>query len=145
MRQLIRNSCGTMALIHSVLNNLKVIDLKEGSVIKKFYDMAKDLSAEERGKLLEEDMEFINIHQALAVEGQTAAPPSDAIVNHHYIALIKYGDELYELDGSKKFPISHGATKDETFLNDAARVCKEFIARDPKEVSFTIMALASAQ
>lgn len=134
-----------MALIHSVLNNLKVIDLKEGSVIKNFYDKAKDLSVEERGKMLEEDKDFINIHQALAVEGQTAAPSSDAIVNHHFIALVNVGDELFELDGTKSFPIPHGATKSDTFLNDAARVCKEFIARDPKEVNFTIMALASAQ
>lgn len=145
MRQLIQNSCGTMALIHSVLNNLKVIDLKEGSVIKNFYDKAKDLSVEERGKLLEQDQNFISIHQALAVEGQTAAPPSDAIINNHFIALVNVGDELFELDGRKNFPIAHGATKDDTFLNDAARICKEFIARDPKEVNFTIMALASAK
>lgn len=134
-----------MALIHSVFNNLKVIDLKEGSVIKKFYDKVKNLSAEESGKLLEQDKEFINIHQALAVEGQTSAPPSDAVINHHFIALVNVGDELFELDGSKDYPITHGPTKEDTFLNDAARVCKEFIARDPKDVNFTIMALASAK
>ena len=48
------------------------------------------------------------------------------------------------MDGSKNYPIKHGATKDETFLADAAAVCKEFIARDPEEMCFTIMALAKA-
>lgn len=48
------------------------------------------------------------------------------------------------MDGRKNYPIKHGATKDETFLADSAAVCKEFIARDPLEMRFTIMALAAA-
>lgn len=132
-----------MSLIHSVLNNMSVIQLKDGSVMKTFYDKAKDLSPEERGKLLEADMSFIAVHEALAAEGQTAAPPAESNVNHHFISLVNVGDELFELDGTKNFPISHGPTNDETFLSNAARVCKEFIARDPSDVSFTIIALAN--
>jgi len=142
-RQLVRNSCGTMALIHAVLNN-KDIELKEGSIIQNYYDKARDLKPEERGKLLEEDKSFIETHQALAVEGQTAAPASDAVIDNHFIALVNHEGNLYELDGRKNFPIKHGATKSDTFLNDAAAVCKEFMARDEKEVRFTIMALAAA-
>jgi ubiquitin carboxyl-terminal hydrolase L3 len=123
---------------------LKAIDLKDGSVIKSFYDKAKSLSPEERGKLLTEDVNFINVHQDLAAEGQTAAPPSDAVITNHFIALVNVNDELFELDGSKNFPISHGSTKDDSFLSDAAKVCKEFMTRDPKEVNFTIMALAKS-
>lgn len=134
-----------MALIHAIFNNLKSIELKDGSVIKNFYEKAKGLSPEERGKLLEKDATFIEVHQTLAAEGQTAAPPSDEKVNHHFIALTNVGGELFELDGSKNFPISHGETNEDSFLSDAVRVCKEFMARDPKEVNFTIMALANAQ
>lgn len=134
-----------MALIHACLNNLKTVDLADGSVMKNFYEKAKGLTPEERGKLLEKDQAFIDIHQALAVEGQTAAPPIEEKITNHFIALVEAGGELFELDGSKNFPISHGETKDETFLSDAVRVCKEFMKRDPKEVNFTIMALAAAQ
>lgn len=134
-----------MALIHSVLNNLQVITLKDGSVIKNFYDKAKNLSPEERGKLLENDSAFIEAHQDLAAEGQTAAPAADEEINNHFIAFVAVNNELFELDGRKNFPVSHGATSDDTFLADAARVCKEFIARDPKQHNFTIMALAGAQ
>jgi len=144
MRQYVRNSCGTMALIHSIFNNLQTIELKDGSVIKMFYDKAKVMTPEERGKLLVQDKEFIDVHQNLAQEGQTAAPPSDSKVEHHFISFVNVGGELFELDGSKNFPISHGATKEETFLNDAARVCKDFIARDP-EGNYGIMALACAK
>jgi ubiquitin carboxyl-terminal hydrolase L3 len=145
MKQFISNSCGTMALIHSVFNNLDSIKLDDGSVMKKFYDSAKDLSTIERGKLLVKDSAFVDTHQALAAEGQTTAPSADEKVNHHFISFVNVNNELFELDGSKNFPISHGSTTEEKFLVDAARVCKEFIARDPKEVNFTIMALANAQ
>lgn len=122
---------------------MDVIQLKDGSVMKAFYYKAKDLSPEERGRLLEADTSFIAVHEALAAEGQTEAPPAQSNVNHHFISLVNVGNELFEFDGSKSFPIPHGATSDESFLSDAARVCKEFIARDPTNVSFTILALAN--
>lgn len=145
MKQYVKNACGTMALIHAIFNNLDTIELKEGSVIKNFYEKTKDLTPEERGKMLETADDFIKVHEALANEGQTAPPAADDKINHHFMALVNVGNELFELDGSKSFPISHGATNDDTFLNDAAAVCQEFIKRDPKEVNFTIMALANAQ
>lgn len=43
------------------------------------------------------------------------------------------------------FPIVHGVTNEETFLQDAAKVCKEFMARDPQELRFTVLALAASK
>ena len=68
-------------------------------------------------------------------------------------------------DGRKPFPINHGATTPDTFLQvgytmyrkicseynyrlsmqDAAKVCQNFMARDPTELHFTVAALAAAQ
>lgn len=48
------------------------------------------------------------------------------------------------LDGRKSSPINHGSTSPETLLEDAARVCKEYMARDPEEVCFTVLALANS-
>lgn len=81
----------------------------------------------------------------MANEGQTEAPAADADIKYHYNAIVAIDNELYELDGRKNYPISHGKSKPDSFLADAARVCKEFIARDPNESGFTIMALANAQ
>src|SRR5690349_5883658 len=122
-------SCGTMALIHTIFNNMKSIELKDGSVIKSFYEKAKELNPEERGKLLEENKDFIACHEELASEGQTVAPASEDPIDNHFISFVNVGNELFELDGTKGFPISHGKTSDESFLVDAAKVCKEFIAR----------------
>lgn len=137
------DACGTIALFHAILNNLKDIEVKDGP-LKSFYEKAKGLTPEERGKLLEQDNDLISIHQSLAREGQTQAPAEDEKVLFHYAALTNVGNELYELDGRKKFPISHGKTSDDSFLTDAADVCKKFMKRDPKELRFTIMAIAAA-
>uniref|UniRef100_A0A1L8ED88 Ubiquitin carboxyl-terminal hydrolase n=1 Tax=Haematobia irritans TaxID=7368 RepID=A0A1L8ED88_HAEIR len=141
MRQFTSNACGTVALIHSVANNADIV-LEDGP-LKKFLDTAKDLTPEERGKALESDKGVTDSHQTLAQEGQTAANPEEK-VNHHFIALVNVEGTLYELDGRKSFPVKHGATTDENFVQDAARVCKEFMARDPEELRFTVMALAAS-
>lgn len=83
--------------------------------MKKYLDQARGLSSEERGKLLENDASFSQAHQELAVEGQTDANSGEP-VNHHFVAFVNFNNELYELDGRKSYPISHGATNDDTFL-----------------------------
>lgn len=143
MKQTVHNACGTVALVHSVLNNLDAIKLNDG-VLKSYYEKAKDLTPEERGKLLEADEAFTTSHQELAQEGQTAADPNEE-VNHHFISLVNKNGILYELDGRKSFPIEHGSTTADSLLKDAANVCKEFMARDPTEIRFTILALVPNQ
>ncbi|XP_067626263.1 ubiquitin carboxyl-terminal hydrolase [Eurosta solidaginis] len=142
MRQFTSNACGTVALIHSVANN-KSISLSDG-ILKSFIDSTRDLTPEERGKALHNDTSFTEGHQELAQEGQTAADPQEK-VNHHFVAFINKDGTLFELDGRKEFPINHGPTSEETFVQDAAKVCKEFMARDPDELRFTVMALTAAQ
>jgi len=50
---------------------------------------------------------------------------------------------LYELDGRKSGPISHGATTRDSFLEDAAKVCRNLMAVDPDNLQFTLVALAA--
>ncbi|XP_076384422.1 ubiquitin carboxyl-terminal hydrolase-like [Megalopta genalis] len=142
MKQYIHNACGTIALIHSVANNLDTINLKEG-FLKNFLDKSKGLSAEECGKLLMSSNEISETHEEMAYEGQTEAPSEDAPVFHHFVAFVQKNGVLYELDGRKPGPIIHGPTTSETLLEDAARVCKDYMARDPDEVCFTVVALSN--
>lgn len=133
--------------------------MAEGSIIKNYLDSARSLTFEERGKLLENDSAFTAGHQELALEGQTEANP-DLRVYHHFIALIHKDGQLLELDGRKSYPVVHGPTTPETLLTvslhltfmrfyfytllafqDAAVVCKAFMARDPEEVRFTVIAI----
>ncbi|XP_011872337.1 PREDICTED: ubiquitin carboxyl-terminal hydrolase isozyme L3 [Vollenhovia emeryi] len=142
MKQCISNACGTIALLHSVANNLDAIQLEDG-ILKKFLDDTKELSHAERGKFLENSQDIIDTHMVSAQEGQTEAPAEDMEVYHHFVAFVHKDGSLYELDGRKSAPINHGSTTPDALLDDAARVCKEYMERDPNEVRFTVVALAA--
>lgn len=143
MKQFISNACGTVALVHSVANNTDKIVLADGHM-KKFLDEAKDMDAPARGKLLEKSDGIIQAHKELAQEGQTNTPSAEEPVNHHFITFVHKDGFLYELDGRKAFPVNHGPTTPDSLLEDSAKVCQAFMARDPNEVRFTVIALAAS-
>ncbi|KAJ8736474.1 hypothetical protein PYW08_007130 [Mythimna loreyi] len=142
MKQFISNACGTVALVHGVANNTDKIELAEGHM-KTFLEVTKDMDAPSRGKYLEQSEGIIQAHRELAQEGQTNTPSAEDPVNHHFITFVHKDGFLYELDGRKAFPVNHGPTTPDTLLEDAAKICKEFMARDPDEVRFTVLALAA--
>ncbi|XP_061698020.1 ubiquitin carboxyl-terminal hydrolase isozyme L3 isoform X2 [Syngnathoides biaculeatus] len=142
MRQTIGNACGTIGLIHAVANNLPRLEFEPNSVLKKFLELTRQMSPQERGAFLQNDESIRVTHESSAQEGQTEAPSIDEKVNLHFIAFVNVGGQLYELDGRKPFPILHGKTSEDTLLEDASEVCKTFMARDPQEVRFTIIALS---
>ncbi|XP_078458931.1 ubiquitin carboxyl-terminal hydrolase isozyme L3 isoform X2 [Lampetra fluviatilis] len=144
MRQTIGNACGTIGLIHAIANNQHRLGFVEGSSLKKFLSDTAAMSPSERAERLEQDQSIRASHESSAHEGQTEAPSVDEKVDLHFIALVNVDDSVYELDGRKPFPINHGKTSSQTFLEDAASVCRRFMARDPDEVRFTVIALSAA-
>ncbi|KAJ2802254.1 hypothetical protein H4R21_002487 [Coemansia helicoidea] len=123
MRQTIGNACGTMAVLHALGNCQDRIPI--GGELAAFYAQAKDLSPRDRAALLEASSAIAESHSASAAEGQTAAPPPDADVLHHYAAFVAVDGCLYELDGMLASPINHGPSAD--LLHDAARAIKKRI------------------
>ncbi|XP_056294514.1 ubiquitin carboxyl-terminal hydrolase isozyme L3 isoform X3 [Pseudoliparis swirei] len=126
IKQTIGNACGTIGLIHAVANNQDRLEFEPDSPLKKFIEQSSKMSSEEKAAFLEKD----------------EAPSLDEKVNLHFISFVNVGGQLYELDGRKPFPIVHGKTSEDSFLEDAAKVCKAFMARDPQELRFTIIALS---
>lgn len=122
---------------------MKDIDINDG-FFKSFIDKSRCLNPEERGKLLENDETLSKTHQELAEEGQTTHNPEEPVLLH-FIALVNKNGTLYEMDGRKVAPVNHGPTSEDTFLNDAAVVCKKFMARDPEDVRFTVLAINPTQ
>ncbi|XP_037911693.1 ubiquitin carboxyl-terminal hydrolase isoform X1 [Hermetia illucens] len=139
MKQCVHNACGTIALVHSLANNKDVL-LKGEGILQNYLQKAEPLTHEERGRKLEADEAFTIAHQEVAQQGQTTVNLDDE-VDHHFIALVNKGGHIYELDGERSGPVDHGETSEDNFLKDAARVCKEFMARDPDEMRFTVIAL----
>jgi len=141
LMQYVPNACGTIALIHSIANNLNHIELEDGD-LKKFIEETKDLDSSERGKKLIDAEGIRSTHEDFAQEGQTEANSEEEKILYHFITFVQRDGSIYELDGRKPYPINHGSSDPSTFLNDAARVCREYMSRDPEEVRFTLVALA---
>merc|ERR1719429_502178 len=81
------NACGTIAMLHAIMNNREVLGIENGeSTLGKFYQATKDLNAEERGKALDKSSEIGNVHTGLVSEGQSRQVEGDK-VRHHFVCL----------------------------------------------------------
>ncbi|KAM3865142.1 ubiquitin carboxyl-terminal hydrolase isozyme L1 [Diretmus argenteus] len=139
LKQTVVNSCGTIALLHTVANNKSKMVFESDSALKKFLDETANMASDDRAKHLEKNQAIREAHDDVAAQGQ-CRPEADN-VNFHFIAFVNLNGQLYELDGRMDGPVKHGATKDESFITDAASVCREFMDRDQGEVRFSAVAL----
>ena len=140
MKQTVGNACGTVAIIHSLLNNVDRIDI--GEELKTFRQGCAGKSADERAKMLETNSQIAGKHAEAASCGQTVAPGAEERVNLHFVALVSVGGSLFELDGRKERPVNWGECGTDELLSKGAQVCKKYMACDPDEVRFTVVALS---
>ncbi|CAH0728918.1 unnamed protein product, partial [Brenthis ino] len=144
LKQVISNACGTIALVHSIANNTNHIALEDGLLKKYLYD-AKELDAAAKGALLENSANIFEAYKdVIAAEGDVRLEDNETVGNH-FVTFIHKDGYLYELDGRKSLPINHGTTTVDNFLEDAAKICREFIAREPDNIGFNVVALVPAQ
>lgn len=115
MKQTVGNACGTVGVIHAVLNNRENLVLEDSKFFSKFVKETENLNSNERAEFLETNKEIEVEHHAIAEQGESIV--EDIFnVNLHFVAFVRKNSNLYELDGRKKFPINHGATSSETFI-----------------------------
>lgn len=142
-KQTIANACGTIGLLHAVANLSTLtggaVELAPDSFFGRFVASTLGKTPAERAEELERDDSIDEAHEAVAHEGQSAVIDD---TYQHFVALVRKGGHLYEMDGRKAGPINHGATSDDTFLADAVKVVRGFMDRDPGELRFTMVAIA---
>jgi len=144
MKQYVGNACGTIATIHSVLNNAELVGLAEDTPLGKFLSTIKEKTPEEAGNMLADAADLHEASQESAQGGQTAAPEATANVDHHFIAFVEKGGDVYELDGAKAFPVNHGKSEGDLLKKAISVVKTNFMNVDPDSVQFNMMALAKA-
>lgn len=157
IKQTVGNACGTIGLIHAVANVKSQMSLEEGKFFAKFLAATADLTAEKRADALEANTDIEEEHQVIAADPNATSRVDDAEnvrenqnkfllppVNLHFICFLNVEGNLYELDGRKSFPINHGPTSADTLLHDSAKIVSQFMARDPEEIRFNIVALAKS-
>ncbi|KAI8807356.1 ubiquitin carboxyl-terminal esterase L3 [Cladochytrium replicatum] len=135
------NACGTIALLHALANNSEKIDIETGP-LKRILDRMSASSPEERGRALEFDDDLVRIHEETSHEGQSQVPDREDDVDLHFVCFVQKDGMLFELDGRKPCPVNHGRVND--FVANTAAVVQQFMARDPENLQFTLMALSPA-
>ncbi|KAG6412887.1 hypothetical protein SASPL_125581 [Salvia splendens] len=139
MKQTVGNACGTVGLLHAVGNVTSEIKLVEGSYLDKFFKATANMDASQRATFLENDREMEDAHSVAAIAGETEASDD---VDTHFICFTCVDGQLYELDGRRAGPISHGASSSNTILQDAAKVIQKFIQKNPDSINFNVIAIS---
>mmetsp|Transcript_20411 Transcript_20411/g.36307 ORF Transcript_20411/g.36307 Transcript_20411/m.36307 type:complete len:739 (+) Transcript_20411:169-2385(+) len=141
VKQTVGNACGTIAVLHSLLNNSDYVNLQDGKFFAKFHEQTKNMTSSQRAKALEESKDLEVSHEVIAKKGKTKANARE-FANLHFISFVKVNDVLYELDGRKPHPKTHGPTSTPTFLEDALKVVRKFMSYTPNDRRYSVIVLA---
>lgn len=141
MKQFALNSCGSVGIYHILLNlqNQYKELLPEDSIINKFKNENTNQTVENRSKAFNESEAIKSSHVDAVKSGTT---PDFVENNNHFVAFLNFSSVIYEMDGTKEFPINHGPTTEETFLDNACNAIRKFMERDPENVGFSLICLA---
>lgn len=123
-KQTIGNACGSIGLLHSVINGPASKHITPGSDLEALRRAAIPLKISERAQMLYDSEAFEAAHKSVANLGDTAVP-SPELGHHagqHFVSFVKAGDgHLWELEGSRKGPIDRGVLpEDEDVLGPRA-------------------------
>lgn len=138
------NACGTIAVVHSILNNRDILGLtNSSSPLENFYQKTKDLDFHSRGLTLDGDTDLAAIHNSMVTLGQSR-PLSSAKICHHFVCFVDFEGHATELDGANnEGPHVFAEMKDgESFLDTAAQFIKaKYIERSGGNIQFSLMGL----
>jgi len=142
IKQTVGNACGTIGLIHCIANVRQKLHFEDNKFFAKFLAETANLNPHERAAALEKNQDIEVEHQVIAADPEAKSSVEDITnINLHFIAFVHADGHLYELDGRKEQPINHGPTTADTLLQDSVKVIKQFMARDPAEIRFNMVAL----
>lgn len=141
IQQFALNSCGTVAIYHVLLNLENEFQslLSPNSMVNKFKKENASKNIEQKSQAFAQSSDIKSSHSNVVESGTTSHLVEN---NNHFVAFINYSDHIYEMDGTKDFPINHGPTNSQTFLEDACREVKKFMNRDPENPNFSLLCLA---
>eukprot|EP01057_Protomagalhaensia_wolfi_P000573 Protomagalhaensia_wolfi_Nauph_80__572@NODE_1323_length_1588_cov_206_437702_g1022_i0_p1_GENE_NODE_1323_length_1588_cov_206_437702_g1022_i0NODE_1323_length_1588_cov_206_437702_g1022_i0_p1_ORF_typecomplete_len230_score52_12Peptidase_C12/PF01088_21/1_4e50Josephin/PF02099_17/0_068_NODE_1323_length_1588_cov_206_437702_g1022_i05301219 len=142
LKQTVPNACGTVAMLHTLMNLRGVggkHEFSEDGALGMLEKSMKGKSAIERAKVLEEEKSVESAHRSVEHSGVTQNVKEDVI--EHFITFLPIGDKLYELDGRLDGPVCHGTTNPSTFLKDLSPIISQIMAYDCKAHNFSALAV----
>ncbi|GAA5908154.1 hypothetical protein JCM5296_000519 [Sporobolomyces johnsonii] len=146
--QVINNACASIALLNATLN-IKDPNVELGEELSNLQAFSEGLDPETRGWTISNSEKIREVHNSFArsdpfhlEEHRSQDESEDA---YHFIAYLPIDGKLYELDGLKRTPVSHGEIPSGGNWTDLAREVLErrIATHPPGEVMFNLMAITS--
>ncbi|ORY56701.1 ubiquitin carboxyl-terminal hydrolase [Pseudomassariella vexata] len=148
-KQIIGNACGSIGLLHCVINGPAVEYIQPGSDLEKLRRDAIPLKMAERAEMLYNSMPFETAHKSVEQIGDTPGVPTTGHAGQHFVAYVKSDGRLWELEGSRKGPLDRGIlAEDEDILSPKAvelglkRIIKLEQENGGRDLRFSCIALA---
>jgi len=149
-KQTIGHACGSIGLIHILLNGPAKNYILPGSTLARMREQVGPLDMKERAQLLYDSKELEEAHQSVAELGDTA-PPSAAEgdrLGQHFVGFVIEKGRLWELEGSRKGALERGTMEEgEDVLSPKAveaglgRVIEMEAAAGGGDLRFSVIAL----
>ncbi|KAH0284039.1 ubiquitin carboxyl-terminal hydrolase [Aureobasidium namibiae CBS 147.97] len=112
-KQTIGNACGSIGLLHSVINGPAVDFITPDSTLSKIRQAAIPLSMAERAEMLYNHLAFENAHKSVEEDGDSYTDAEVKRQGGHFVAFVKSGGKLWELEGDRKGPLDRGSLNDD--------------------------------
>lgn len=149
-KQTIGNACGTIAVLHALLNNWEVLApfVEKGSILEEVQkQFAGNPNPDERAAALESNTRLADLHNSMAQQGSTGNADINTEIDFHYTCLVRVGGACWELDGRKPTgkPLFVAPCDDAaTFPSVAAGRVMEYMKLNPDRLEFTTIALCQS-
>ncbi|GAA6064723.1 hypothetical protein JCM10212_005846 [Sporobolomyces blumeae] len=146
--QVITNACASIALLNATLN-IEDDNVQLGDELGNLKAFSDGLDPQTRGEIITNSQKIREVHNSFARSDpfhlEEHRPQDESEDAYHFITYLPIGGELYELDGLKQSPVSHGPIPAGSNWTDLARkVLENRIAKHPPgEVMFNLLAITS--
>jgi ubiquitin carboxyl-terminal hydrolase L3 len=120
-KQTIGHACGSIGLLHSVINGPAVGFIIPGSDLDKIRKDAIPLPMNERAEMLYNNTAFETAHKSAEQDGDSYTDEEVKRGGGHFVSFVKSGGKLWELEGNRKGPLERGTLgEDEDVLSPRA-------------------------
>ena len=148
-KQTIGHACGSIGLLHSVINGPAVDFIKPDSDLAAIRSRAIPLDMTQRAEMLYDSEPFEIAHRSVEQAGDSVADLTGERAGQHFVSFVKSGGKLWELEGSRMGPMERGGlADDEDVLSPQAldmgvkRIIKLNAEGGGEDLRFSCIALA---
>lgn len=112
-KQTIGHACGSIGLLHSVINGPAVEFIKRDSNLETIRRHAIPLEMNKRAQMLYDSEPFELAHKSVEQDGDSYTDPTDGRDGGHFVSFVKSGGRLWELEGNRAGPLDRGSLADD--------------------------------